>query len=419
VEYSTVSGNTAVVDGYGGDGGGIFVGDQSTAMVRNSTVSGNQAPDGGGIANEESELTVSSSTITRNTAQNGGGVYSGELSTVSQSNNTMIAGNTAPVAPDCGGPLTSQGYNLIQQSAGCTITGTTTGNKLGVDPKLGPLANNGGPTLTHALLAGSPAIDAGNPQAPGSGDTTCPPIDQRSVARPQDGNTDGQARCDIGAVERERAIIARDSFGRTVTNGWGSAAVGGPYTLTGAATNYSVANGIGIHHLPTAGSGTFALLPQAQALNADAKVRIATDKLAAGGGQFAYVVLRHVGNDTEYRAQLRFEVGGQVQARLIRTVNNRETTLGTITPVPNVTHQANRFVWVRAQVVGSSPATLRVKVWADGQAEPTAWLVTATDTTAALQAPGAVGLRAYTGPSTTNAPVLVTFDDFQVTSVQP
>lgn len=148
-------------------------------------------------------------------------------------------------------------------------------------------------------------------------------------------------------------------------------------------------------------------------------MRIATDKLAAGDGQFAYVVLRHVGNDTEYRAQLRFEVGGQLRVRLARAVANKETTLNSTITVPSVTHSPNRFVWVRAQVVGSSPATLRVKVWADGQAEPTAWLVTATDTTAALQAPGAVGLRAYTGPSTTNAPVLVTFDDFQVTSVQP
>ncbi len=101
---------------------------------------------------------------------------------------------------DCYGTLTSQGYNLIADTRNCTITGTTAGNKVGVLAKLGDLANNGGPTLTHALLSGSPAIDAGNPAPPSS--TACPTQDQRKVARPRDGNGDGVAQCDIGAVER-------------------------------------------------------------------------------------------------------------------------------------------------------------------------------------------------------------------------
>ena len=62
---------------------------------------------------------------------------------------------------------------------------------------LGPLQDNGGPTFTHALLAGSPAIDARNPAAPGSGGNACEATDQRGVARPQG------AACDIGAFELE------------------------------------------------------------------------------------------------------------------------------------------------------------------------------------------------------------------------
>jgi CSLREA domain-containing protein len=97
---------------------------------------------------------------------------------------------------NCVTPLISQGYNLIETN-GCSITGTTTGNLIGVDPMLGPLADNGGPTLTHQLLVGSPARDAANPAAPGSGGTACEAADQRGVARPVG------PRCDIGAVESD------------------------------------------------------------------------------------------------------------------------------------------------------------------------------------------------------------------------
>src|SRR5262249_7450167 len=99
--------------------------------------------------------------------------------------------------------INSQGYNLIGDTTGCVITGDTTGNKSGVAPNLGPLRDNGGPTFTHALLTGSPAIDAGNPAAPGSGGNACPVDDQRGVTRPQDGDGDTTAVCDIGAYELE------------------------------------------------------------------------------------------------------------------------------------------------------------------------------------------------------------------------
>ena len=83
-------------------------------------------------------------------------------------------------------------------SLDCTVNG---GGVTIADPKLRPLQNNGGPTQTHALLAGSPAIDAGDPG--GCRDNLGSLIlkDQRDFARHVDGNNDGIARCDIGAVE--------------------------------------------------------------------------------------------------------------------------------------------------------------------------------------------------------------------------
>lgn len=205
----TVSGNSA---GYGtgdGNGGGIANGQGGTLGVVNSTVSGNQAGnyhgEGGGIFNAGT-LTLMSCTISGNGINgtggggNGGGVAnSGPPAAV---RNTLIAGNSTAgdsdaFGDDCYGALASQGYNLIQDASDCTVTGDTTGNITNVDPGLGPLQDNGGPTQTLALLPGSPAIDAGNPNGCTDPDGNVLATDQRGAPRA----VAGDARCDIGAYE--------------------------------------------------------------------------------------------------------------------------------------------------------------------------------------------------------------------------
>ena len=111
---------------------------------------------------------------------------------MSDINSSIVAGNDASEGPEVYGVLTSKGYNLVQDTSACTIAGDTTGNIIGQDPLLGPLRDNGGPTETHALLLGSPAIDAGSCQDAGGNPVL---TDQRGVARPQG------AGCDIGAYE--------------------------------------------------------------------------------------------------------------------------------------------------------------------------------------------------------------------------
>ena len=155
---------------------------------------------GGGIYNNSGTLTLTNSTVSGNSSScAGGGIYNSDTVNFK---NTIIAGNsTGGSAPDCLGTVTSQGYNLVQDTSGCTITGDTTGNITGQDPLLDPLALNApGTTETRALGTGSPAIDAGNPAAPGSGGNACEATDQRGVARP------GGAACDIGAYEVEVAV---------------------------------------------------------------------------------------------------------------------------------------------------------------------------------------------------------------------
>jgi CSLREA domain-containing protein len=186
VNGSTISGNMAT----NGTGGGIN--NIGTAAVTNSTISGNSAGCcGGGIQNYgdpfNGNLTINYSTISGNSIPvgPGGGIQNGGIVKMG---GTILANNSNA---ECNGTINSTGYNLIEDTAGCTIAGTQAGNITGMDPKLGPLANNGGPTLTQALTVGSPAFEAGKP--------VCPPPsrDQRGVTRPQ------FARCDIGAFESE------------------------------------------------------------------------------------------------------------------------------------------------------------------------------------------------------------------------
>jgi hypothetical protein len=190
ITYSTISGNKT---GFFGYGGGIY-NRSSETLVENSTISGNKASVGGGIFNRAT-LTVSNSTIAKNTAIDGGGILNVRDLTLKRS---LISGNQAFVGREIDDfdTVTKNNYNLFGTNGHDGVIGFSPGPTDivpggGLGSILGPLANNGGPTQTHALVSGSPAIDA----APA--DSDCPAADQRGVARPQG------ASCDIGSFEKE------------------------------------------------------------------------------------------------------------------------------------------------------------------------------------------------------------------------
>ena len=247
-----ISGFT-IRNGQGGFGGGILNGSGATLTITNSTISGSTAAFGGGIFNT-GPLTIANSTVTGNTGSQGGGVYSNSSLTIT---NSTISGNTvnsegggvvnlgtaaitnstlsnnsgsdgggiftigavqigdtvlnagasgANIANN-GGTVTSLGYNLSSDNAGGFLTGP--GDQINTDPLLGPLQDNGGPTFTHQLLPGSPAIDSGDPNF-----SPPPFFDQRGPGFDRVVN----GRIDKGSfeVQTQAVVIQLQASGRKV-----------------------------------------------------------------------------------------------------------------------------------------------------------------------------------------------------------
>jgi hypothetical protein len=182
---STVSGNTAII-GAGIDDGGAA----TTVTITNSTFSGNAASAYGGACFNAATLQIANSTLSDNSA----GVFGGGVLLIGplQIGNTILNRGASGANIDSFGAatVTSLGYNLSSDNAGGHLTGP--GDQINTDPVLGPLQDNGGPTFTHALLPGSPGINAGNP-----GFTPPPFFDQRGPGFDRVAN----GRIDIGSFE--------------------------------------------------------------------------------------------------------------------------------------------------------------------------------------------------------------------------
>jgi hypothetical protein len=198
ITNSTISGNSTSLTG-----GGVFNDGRNSGnghvQVINSTISGNVAGtgSGGGISNISELATLTfelrNDTLSGNSADTGGSVFTGAFggtASVEIADTILNAAAGGNIAISLGGTVTTQGYNLCSDDGGGYLTGP--GDQINTDPMLGPLQGNGGPTFTHELLPGSPAINGGDPSF------TPPPLyDQRGPGFDRVVN----GRIDIGSFE--------------------------------------------------------------------------------------------------------------------------------------------------------------------------------------------------------------------------
>ena len=207
--------------------------------------------------------------------------------------------------------------------------------------------------------------------------------------------------------------IAKDSFSRSVTGGWGTADVGGPWTISGGAANFSVANGEGRMKVPTAGWTTSAVLAQPATDTADIRTTFAIDGTQAGGGTSVWLVGRRVNGTNSYRALLKIRADRQVEVYLVREVAGNLTYLSSRT-LPGYLYTPGQQINVRMQVTGKSPTNLAVKLWDKGTTEPTDWTLQRTDTAPELQTVGGFGFYTYVSATNTGVPISVGMRDFEV-----
>ena len=233
IANTTVTGNTA------SEGGGIY--SNGSLTIINSTISGNTVnSDGGGIFNIGT-VAITNSTLSSNSASFGGGIFT--IGTVEIGDSVLKAGASGVNIANDGGTVTSLGYNLSSDDGGGFLTGP--GDQINTDPLLGPLQDNGGPTFTHALLPGSPAIDMGDPNF-----TPPPFFDQRGSGFSRVVN----GRIDIGSfeVQTQTVAIQLEASGRKV---------GGINTVrltwTGATSNNVDVNRDGVVIATVPNTGTY------------------------------------------------------------------------------------------------------------------------------------------------------------------
>jgi hypothetical protein len=179
---STFSSNMA------SEGGGVYNSGSGTLTITNSTFSGNAAPVAGGASFNLGTLQIANTTLSDNSSPLGGGVFN--MGTLQIGNTILNAGASGANIANNSGTVISHDYNVSSDNGGGFLSGP--GDQINTNPTLGPLQDNDGPTSTHALLPGSPAIDAGDPNF-----TPPPDFDQRGPGFPRVVNS----RIDKGSFE--------------------------------------------------------------------------------------------------------------------------------------------------------------------------------------------------------------------------
>ena len=213
-------------------------------------------------------------------------------------------------------------------------------------------------------------------------------------------------------------VVAKDSFERTVSNGWGTSDLGGAWTIgAGSAGQYSVDGARAVLILPDNSTYRIALQSMAPVLDQEFSGSFSLSALPGANSANVYPLCRYVDASNHYR----FRTGvvpstGAVSVWIERVVMAGGTTLASNTLTGVVYTVGQRMRW-RARVAGSYPTRLQYRLWVEGTAEPSTWLVDTTDSDMALQVAGRVGLTFY--DQSVGSTLTWTFDDLAVADLAP
>ncbi len=201
---------------------------------------------------------------------------------------------------------------------------------------------------------------------------------------------------------------AADAFGRTTSNGFGTADTGGAWTVVGTASDYQTTGTVARVTHTAAASRHYATLAATSA-TFDQTVRIRTAALATGAPLSAGMVFRYVDSSNTNRAEMLFNTDATVTVREVNRLAGTDTVAFS-TVVAGLTHVANTFYWLRVQYTRGGTSQTRIKAWLDGTTEPTTWAVAGS-----ISAPATTGMRGLTSnreTGNTNSNATVDFDDY-------
>ena len=200
------------------------------------------------------------------------------------------------------------------------------------------------------------------------------------------------------------AAFAADAFSRAMSTGFGAADLGGSWTTTGSAANYSVGDGVAtLRAVP--GRMLNGYLSAVSSTETDLTVTTGVQQAVTGGGVYLTAIGRRVGTD-DYRARVKLLASGAVQVQLLHYATNLRSFT-----IPGLSYAAGDQLQLRVQVTGTAPTTLKAMAWKLGEPAPDTWQISATDSTAALQQAGSIGVAVYVSGSATVSPMTATFDD--------
>ncbi|PCC34446.1 PKD domain-containing protein [Glutamicibacter sp. BW77] len=207
-------------------------------------------------------------------------------------------------------------------------------------------------------------------------------------------------------------VLAVDEFERSVGSGWGTADVGGAWSMNSySSSRTSVSDGVGKFSVP-AGRTVRADLNSVASTQSTTKVQISIDRPQDAGGMFGTVIGRSVGSVGDYQLKYYKSLSGGMQLFLQR-VQGSETTLAVVT-LGSIGFVPGDVLNLKLDVSGTAPTVLAAKAWKEGSAEPSGWQVTATDSFAGMQVPGGVGVSNYMSGSMGNGPMGIQYHSLNV-----